>query len=200
MATVLDFPARRAVRSTNPTSEPVSLTDAKKQVEVAGSDHDDHLALLIEAARLQWERDTQRVLIEHTWVLKMDGFREFKFSERPVASITSVSYYDTANASQTLATSIYQLDDAENAFRLKVDQVFPATYSRFDAVTVTYVAGEHSDSSTVPALDKQAMLLLIANYFDPNREDVYGVNMGDALGRISAYERLVRLNTRSTYP
>ena len=193
--TLLEFPKRRAKRTTDPAVEPVSLTRAKKQVEVTGSDHDDHLAFLVQAAREQWEHDTQHILIQHTWTLKLDAFYELKFSERPVDSITSITYYDSGNDSQTLATSVYELDDAENALRLKVDQDWPTTYDRWDAVTITYVAGEHTSSSTVPALDQQAILLLVGHYFefrDPN--------MGDAQREISSYESLVRRKLRSSYP
>lgn len=194
------LPNRRVYKTSGPAAEPVSLTEAKKQVEISGSDHDAQLTILIQAAREQWEADTQRALIARTLTLKLDSFYEFNFPILPVASITSVTYYDTGNASQTLSTNIYELDAAENKFRLKVDQDFPSTYGRYDAVTVTFVAGTNADSTTVPALEKQAMLMLVANYFDVNREDMVGVDMGAATGRISAYERLVRSFQRSSYP
>lgn len=182
--------------TTAPVAEPVSLTEAKKQCEIATADtaHDDHLALIIAAVRQQWEADTQEHLIAQTWELKLPYFCELQFPHRPVASITSVSYYDSGNSSQTLSTSVYELDAARNQLRLKYQQVFPATSDRWDAVTVTYVVGANASSTTVPAVAKQAMLLLIGYYFDANRGD------NDKQYDMRAYEALVSRYMRSSYP
>lgn len=198
---MLPTPDRKASLSVEPAGEPVSLTLAKKHLEVSGSDHDAQIAHLIEAARRQWEHDTSRYSINQTWVLKLDMFYELRFNEQPVSSISSITYYDTANSSQTLSTDIYELDAAAGALRLKADQEWPGTYERWDAVTITYVVGGNADNSTVSSLDVQAMLLLVGYYFE-NR-DMYGmtdINMGDATGKISAYEALVRRACRSSYP
>ena len=58
----------RATLLEGPASEPVTLTEAKKQCEIAASDtaHDDHLTLLIQAAREQWEHDTDSAVMEQT--------------------------------------------------------------------------------------------------------------------------------------
>jgi len=43
---------------TGPTAEPLTLAEAKKQVEISSTDtaHDNQLQMLIEDARQQWER------------------------------------------------------------------------------------------------------------------------------------------------
>lgn len=181
---------------TGPAAEPLSLTDAKKQLEIgSGTDHDDQINALIEAARQQWEHDTQAYLIEQTWRLRLPGFYEFQFSHRPVTAVSSVTYFDTGNTSQTLSSSIYQLDTANNRFRLAHDQDWPDTEGRWDAVTVNYTLGEHAAATTVPEIAKQAMKLLIGHYFE-NRDML----MTDAMMSLRAYESLVRRYMRSTYP
>lgn len=49
---------------TGPTVEPLTLNEAKKQLEIATSDttHDGQLAQMIQEAREQWEHDTDSVL------------------------------------------------------------------------------------------------------------------------------------------
>lgn len=197
---MLPTPDRKARVSVSPVGEPVTTTLAKKHLEISGSDHDSHIEHLIAAAREQWEHDTSRYTINQTWILNLDSFYEFRFNERPIASIASIAYYDAANTSQTLSTDIYELDIAGNALRLKADQEWPGTYERWDAVTITYVVGGNADYTTADSLTVQAMLLLVGYYFE-NR-DMYGpeVNMGDARGKISAYEALVRRCSRSSYP
>ena len=176
---------------TDSASEPVSLTEAKKHLELSGSDHDDQIALLIQAAREQWEHDTDTVMIEQVWRQRLEMFGEFHFVPGPAKAITSVTYYDVSNSSQTLSSAYYSLDLSRNAFALNADYDWPGTYTRWDAVTVNYTVGV----SSVPAIAKQAMLLLIGYYFE-NRDML----MSDSLYRIQAYENLVRRFMRSTYP
>jgi len=77
---------------------------------------------------------------------------------------------------------------------LKYQQYWPtAIVDRWDAVEVIYVAG-YTSARRVPAIAKQAMLLLVGYYFDANRGD------NDRSNDLQAYERLVSRFMRSTYP
>lgn len=182
---------------TGPTTEPVTLCDAKKQLFLAESDtsQDGELVNRIQSAREQWEHDTDSVLLSQTLSATADGFRgrEIVLPSRPVASVASVKYYDSANAQQTLSASLYSLDAKERTIRLNWDASWPITYSRWDAVLVTYVAG-NANVAAVPAIAKQAMLLLVAYYHFGNRGD------NDRPNDLKAYENLVRRYMRSTYP
>ena len=188
----------RATLVTGPASEPLTLLEAKKQCELNPSDtaHDDHLTLLIQAAREQWEHDTDSASITQTWRVTIEGFTddEIYLPKRPLQSITSITYYDSANAQQTLSTDYYSLDAASGAVRLKYDQVWPGTASRWDAATITYVAG-YTSASTVPAIQKAAMRLLVGKYFE-NRD----LLVNDGMYTDRAYEALVHKFMRSSYP
>lgn len=188
----------RATLVTGPTTEPVTLAEARKQLELSPSDtaHDDHLALLIQAAREQWEHDTDSACLTQTWrvnTCEWDAYT-IPLPKRPVQSITSITYYDTANVSQTLSTDIYSLDAASRAVKLKYRQVWPAIADRWDAITITYVAG-YTSVANVPAIHKQAMRLLISHYFE-NRDML----MSAALQSMPAYEALVSRFLRTSYP
>ena len=183
---------------TPPTSEPLSLAEAKRQVYVASSDtyHDEDLVLRIQAAREQWEHDTDSAVMQQTLKVTLEYVfdDEIYLPRRPVQSISSIKYYDQNNSLQTLDSSVYSLDAAARAVRLNYNSVWPSVYSeRFDAVTVEYVAG-YANRQNVPAIAKQAMLLLVGYYWESNRGD------NDKAYDLRAYERLVARFMRSTYP
>jgi len=187
----------RAMLVTPPVSEPITLAEAKKQLELATTDtaHDAHLSLLIQAAREQWEADTDSAVLTQTWKVTAEEFDddEIYLPKRPVQSITHIKYYDSGNVQQTLSTNIYDLDPACRAVRLKNLEVWPSVYDRWDAIVITYVAG-YSAQYNVPAIAKQAMLLLIGYYFDANRGE------NDRSNDQRAYEALVAKFMRSNYP
>lgn len=182
---------------TGPTSEPVTLAEAKRQLFLAESDtsQDAELVSRIQAAREQWEHDTDSVMLTQTLSVTADAFggREIVLPSRPIQSVTHVKYYDESGVLQTLSASLYSLDAKERTVRLDWNASWPTTEIRWDAVAVTYVAGNTSNAA-VPAIAKQAMLLLIAYYHLGNRGE------NDRPNDLRAYEALVRRYMRSTYP
>lgn len=188
----------RALLVTPPVAEPVTLAEAKKQLELASSDtaHDAQLSLLIQAAREQWETDTDSCCLTQTWKIYAEEFDddEIYLPKRPVQSVTHVKYYDAANVQQTLSTAVYSFDDAARAVRLDSLSIWPAVYDRFDAITITFVAG-YSSAMLVPAIHKQAILLLVGKYFE-NRD----MMANDLIYKDAAYEALVTKFMRSSYP
>lgn len=181
---------------TPPTIEPLTLNQAKKQNFLATSDtmHDEELARLIQAAREQWESDTDSALLTQTLRITSPCMHDnVRLPRRPIQSVTSIAYFDGDNATQTVSTDVYSLDKQARTIRRNWNTDWPATYTRWDAVTITYVAGV-ANSSLVPAIAKQAMLLLVGYYFDANRGD------NDKPNDMRAYEALVARFMRSTYP
>jgi uncharacterized phiE125 gp8 family phage protein len=182
---------------TGPTTEVVTLAEAKRQLFLAESDtsQDAELLLRIQAVREQWEHDTDSVLLTQTLSVTSEMFsgREIKLDRGPVASITHIKYYDSNDTLQTFSSSKYSLDPAEGEIELKWNESWPTTSIRWDAVKITYVAG-NATVAAVPAIAKQAMLLLIAYYHYGNRGD------NDRPNDLRAYEALVARYMRSSYP
>lgn len=182
---------------TGPTTEPVTLSEAKKQLFLAESDTSQDVELLarIQAAREQWENDTDSVSFTQTLSVNAPSFagREIVLPSRPIQSVTHVKYYDDSNVLQTLSSANYSLDAKERTIRLAWSATWPTTYIRWDAVVVTYVAG-YASVAVIPQVVKQAMLLLIAYYHYGNRGD------NDRPNDMRAYEALVTRFMRSTYP
>lgn len=182
--------------TTPPAIEPLTISQAKKQVEVSEGDtaHDEHLSELIVAAREQWEEDTDSYCLTQTLQIQTDRFcDELRLAGRPIQSIASISYYDTGNSLQTLSTDIYNLDKRRRLIHRQYSKSWPATVARWDAVTVNYVVG-FTDPAFVPQIAKQAMLLLVAYYFNANRGD------NDRPNDLAAYEKLVVKYMRDSYP
>lgn len=194
----MEIEVSRPTVVTAPASEPITLAEARKQLELSPSDtaHDDHLTALIQAVREQFEHDTDSSILTQTLSVTCEDLSddEIYLPRRPIQSITSIQYYDTANTLQTLSSSVYSLDKPNAAVRLNYLQLWPVTIDRWDAVTITYVAG-YSSISAVPQIYKQAMKLLLAHYFE-NRDMI----MSEAMQTIPAYEMIVRRFGRATYP
>jgi uncharacterized phiE125 gp8 family phage protein len=182
---------------TGPTAEPITLAEVKRQLFLGESDTSQDVKLVenIQAAREQWENDTDTIMLTQTLSVTAEMFagREIYLPQRPIQSITHVKYYDDVNTLQTLSTSVYSFNAPDRKIELAWNETWPTTYIRWDAVTVTYVAGNTSVAS-VPAIAKQAMLLLIAYYNLANRGD------NDRPNDCRAYEHLVKRYMRSSYP
>lgn len=160
-----------------PAVEPVSLTEAKLHLREDGSAQDSLIEdVLIPAAR-QWVEDRQwRSLITQTWDFTFDRFPSTKRLDLPLPplqSVTSVSYYDSDNASQTYASANYVVDASRTPgmIYLLEGSTWPDTYERPSAVTVRAVCGYGDAGTDVPIKMRQAMYLLIGHWY-ANRESV----------------------------
>lgn len=184
----------RSVSVASPAKEPLTLTEAKQHLGVAQNDaaHDVHIRDLIVAGRQQWEHDTQRLTSTRKVTENLEDWPDYlwRFYYRPISSITSIQYYDSANAQQTLSTDVYELDAPNQMIRLKVDQEYPAIETRWDAITVVYSAGQ----TTTDEIVKHAMKLLVDIGFEMRglgeNRDPY----------IKAYDMLALRYQRASYP
>ena len=181
---------------TPPTTEPVTIPEAKAQLSIGASDdaHDVELSSFIAAAREEWERDTSTALITRTIEHRLPAFQDtIKLTVLPVVTVASVKYIDEAGAEQTVSSANYYLDADEVRF---LDTfVKPATQKRSEAVRITYTAGYGDDSKYCPELDRMAIKLSLANRFE-NRDMI----VNETLYSRKAYEALVAKKMRASYP
>lgn len=161
------------VRTVGPTTEPLTLSEAKAHLRVDHPSEDTLIAALVQAAREYVEAFTHRALITQTWKLTIERFPSGDYIELPKApliSVGSVQYIDTAGAQQTLATSVYDADTTctPGVVRLKYDQSWPSTRDVWNAVEITFDAG-YGAASAVPEPIKSAIRLLVGHLY-ANRE------------------------------
>ena len=202
MSTLKTLLAPGLSRTTGPTTEPISLEEAKDHCEIAASEtaHDEKLRDFIAAAREQVENDTQQSLLTQTFTLAFDEFPtdgNIYLPMKPVQAITSITYYDSANSQQTLSASIYALNTAMRLVYRDYDQSWPTHIIKPGGCVVTFTAGYGASPAHVPRILKQAMKLQIAKWFEHRGDEaaVHGAGTYD-----QAYKDLIKRFVRSSYP
>lgn len=151
-----------------PTADPVTLSDAKLVARVDGTSEDALITSLITAATSLAEDYTRCSFVTRTLMLTLDGFYSPARGDRrtvdritlprpPIAGVTSVQYFDTANNAHTLAPTAYQVNTAAGVLYRNVDAMWPAPLRPSDAVRITYTAG-YGSATDVPEGIKQAIL------------------------------------------
>ena len=192
---IKDQEIRSTVRVvTPPTTEPVTIAEAKTQLNIGASDdsHDTELAALIAAAREEWERDTSIALITRTLEHRLPKFLTvIQLSVRPVIAISFIKYTDALGVEQTVSSADYYLDGDQVRFLSTFTN--PTLQDRSEAVRVTYTVGYGSISSACPEMDRMAIRLNLAHRFEDR-------DMISAAGERKAYEALVAKKMRASYP
>jgi uncharacterized phiE125 gp8 family phage protein len=166
-------------RIIDPVADAITIHTAKKQCEIGVSDstHDTHLHRLIVGAVSDVERFTRRALITQTWEFTQNRFPAWDLAlpRPPIQSVDSIEYIDDNGVTQTLSSSLYQVNGNSPVVVCPAhDQVWPSTRpSTLDAVTITFTAGYGTDSTTIPAEFQNVIAELVAFRF-MNRGDVQG--------------------------
>lgn len=151
-------------QSTAPTAEPVTLEEAKAQCHVTHDAEDVRIEHLIRTAREEVETYTGRQCMTATWDLYLDrwpvGRKPILLPKNPVQSVTSITYTDTAGASQTWSTDNYGTDLFSEPARIILKEAgqYPELDNEPNAIRVRFVAG-YTTTTLVPAKVKAAILL-----------------------------------------
>ena len=156
------------LKTGQPATEPVTLVEVKAHLRVDFGDDDGLIDSLIQAARELAEVWTWRTFVNTTYTLKLDDFQnEMVLPRPPLGSVTSITYLDTDGNSQTLATSVYDVDTDSEPGRvtLTLNQTWPITQDVIHAVTITFVAG-YGAASNVPETIKSAIKLLVGGMYE----------------------------------
>lgn len=158
---------------TAPSSEPVTLTEAKEHLRVDGSLEDAYITSLIKAARSHAENycgitlfTTSYKQIDNSFPGTRDNYTIQLF--RPVIQADPVvKYYDSDNELQTVLAADYSVDYLNG--KLYNADGWPTTYDRLNAVEITYDAG-YTTVDKIPIDIVHAVKLLIASMYE-QRED-----------------------------
>ncbi|MCZ4341522.1 head-tail connector protein [Sphingomonadaceae bacterium G21617-S1] len=154
-----------------PTGEVVDLESAKLFLRVDGDDEDSFIAGAIAAAIQHVESYTGTRLLEQTVELRAGAFADLNHLPiGPIRSISAITYLDFQGVAQTMAPERYSLCGAglERGIRPAFAVTWPSTWRVADALTVTAIVGY--GEAEIPAPVKQAILLLLGDYYT-NRQD-----------------------------
>jgi uncharacterized phiE125 gp8 family phage protein len=180
-----------------PTSEPITLQEAKDHLRIDHDDDNDYIEDLIQMAREQVESDCARALFTQTRVLTLDRFpNEADHAPRtsragfggvivipfaPVQSVSSVVYTASDGTVTTLSTSNYTTDVLSEPARIipAYGYCWPDTRTKTNAVVVTYIAGWTTQALT-PAKVKHLVKLWVSHFYEI-REPVNVGNITSAI-------------------
>lgn len=137
-------------RTTDPTELAVSVADMKIHLGVTSSSHDALIQSYIEAAQRMIEARANICLKSQIWTLSLNQsevVKKVEIGKYPILGFSSITYYDTDNASQSFTHSQgdYISFVAGRPGSLIFDEV-PSVYDRDDAMKITFTAG----FSTIP--------------------------------------------------
>lgn len=159
---------------TGPSSEPITLTEAKAQARITDDNSNALLLSYIKAAREAGEHYMGRGFFTQSWKLTLSDWASVipLPMAAPLASITSVKYYDEDGTLQTLATTVYGTDTVARpgAVVLKPEQSWPSLQSDLKSgrIEITYVVGWTS-TSLIPESIKQGIRMYVT-YLDLDRD------------------------------
>lgn len=162
---------------TEPVVEPVTLAEAKLHMRVDVSDDDTLIAALVKTAREYIELLTRpRVaMVTQTWRYVADTFPPSDTLELrpwPLQTVTSVKYTDDDGVTTTMPSSDYLVDStsAPGRLRLRSHASWPSvTLQELNGLTIEFTAGYGDTGASVPAALRQAILLMIGQWYE-NRE------------------------------
>jgi uncharacterized phiE125 gp8 family phage protein len=164
---------------TPPTAWPVTLAEAKEQVEYLQDDRDAYLETLIRAATAYVEKSLTLSITNKRYQVTLDRFTDTIHLPRgPVTAVESVIYVDELGDSTVIDPANYTVDltSREQWIVRNTDYAWPATFDGINALSITYTVGMEN----VPEDLRHAILLLIGHWFN-NRETV-------AVGNVAVQE------------
>ncbi len=159
------------------TGYPVSLQEAHEHLKQYDDFEDDLIELQIAAATEYVETAADTSLMKREYSYFLECFPStIPLRLGPILNIVSIEYYDSDNAKQTLSTAAYTFNQVTQEVETVSGESWPATYSRWDSVTVKYDAG-YTNKAAVPFAAKAAILLLVADMYEHREKQVLGLNV-----------------------
>lgn len=158
------------VLRTAPAVEPVALEEVKAHLRVDGDAEDALIASLALTSRLHIEAALGLALVTQGWTLQLDRWPRdgvVKIPLWPVASIDEVRVIDADGLPQTIAPASFTVDVASRPARIVVDvTAMPRPGRSVAGIGIDFVAGYGPDANAVPAPLRQALMLLIAHWYE----------------------------------
>ncbi len=181
-----------------PAVEPVSLAEAKIWLRVEGADEDDLVSTLIVAARLMVETWANKRLINQNWRLVLDAWpagRVLRVPLSPLQAVTRIRMYDGNGAPSVVPPATYTVDVVSEPPRIVAGADFPTPGRVVSGIEIDLTAGFGTTSRSPPAPLRQAVLLLVARWYEARGDGAANADISlppDVAALIAPY-RSVRL-------
>lgn len=172
------------------------MTEAKAHLRVPHADDDAYISTLIIAARRQIEARTGLRLITQGWSLFKDCWPNgpmLSLELSPVSAITDILTYGESGTPATYDPAHYYLDAVMKPARavLRLDRAPPQASRAVNGIEVRFTAG-FGAAAAVPQELKQAILMLVAHWFD-HRGDAEAALLPLTVADIIRQHKIVRL-------
>jgi uncharacterized phiE125 gp8 family phage protein len=161
------------VITVEPAEEPVTLAEASLFMRYTGSLQNAVVTALITAARKDVESWTNKTMVTTTYEFYTDSLsgegllNEILLPTGTVQSITSISYQDPDDATQTLSSTLYKLDNKSIQNKVFRDplETYPEVLAQPNCVKITFDAG-YGAASAVPENMKTVIKMRVAELFE----------------------------------
>lgn len=166
---------------TPPACEPLTLDQVKLHLRVDHCEEDSLLAMLISTARQYVEEVCGRSLLEQTWDTYLDAWPvdQIIVPRAPLRSVTEITYRGPDDSEVVWDAANYIVDSVREPACIvpAAGRCWPPAPARvISGIRIRFVAG-WAAAADVPVPLKQAMLLLVAHWYQ-NREAVTVGNNG----------------------
>ena len=154
---------------TGPALEPIALADAKAHLRIDHDADDTLLQAAIASARYHVETVTKRALIAQGWRIYLDAWprsRIVRLAVAPVITVDAVTVYDAAGEPMVLDPADYEADTASVPARLVLAAGAPAPARAVNGIEIDVTAGYGPSSVDVPGALRQAVLMLVAHWYE----------------------------------
>jgi uncharacterized phiE125 gp8 family phage protein len=158
-----------------PASEPVTVAEAKAHLRIDSDNEDTLIASLILTSRLHLETALGLALVTQSWRLLLDRWpltREVEIPLRPLQGIDTVRVLPAEGAPIVIDENDYLADTASTPPRLvRTGVVWRQPGKAANGIEIDFTAGFGPAAADVPAPLRQALLLLVAHWYE-NREPI----------------------------
>lgn len=181
-----------SIKSTEPTYEPVTLTEAKNYLKVSTSNDDTLIQALIIATRIQIENECGGlVIVKRNFTQKQTGgVKQIKLLRDPVNSISSITFFEKFDSTGEVLTASDYRFVSENLYHVNS---FFKIGRQSDGYQIIFNAGMVDDTligaATAPTALKTAILRYVGFLYE-NREE-YATTISEGNFSIS-YNTIVK--------
>lgn len=158
------------VLTSPPAIEPVSVAEAKTYCRIEGDAEDVLISSLILTSRLHIEAALGLALITQSWTLLLDRWPSLDgvpIPLRPVQMVTGVQVLAADGSAMTVSPDDYITGSAASPPRLvRNGTVWPEPGRAVAGIEIAFTAGYGAAPEDVPAPICQALLMLVAHWYE----------------------------------
>ena len=175
------------------------MADAKAHLRIDNDDEDALIASLIVTSRLHIETALSLAMITQGWSLRIDAWPEtgaLTLPVFPVQAIESISAIAQDGADTAVDTDSFRIEVIGSRSRLlPLSRQWPM-HGPAQGIEITFQAGFGDAGADVPAPIRQALLMLIAHWYEQREPVAFGTaatRIPDTVSELLAPYRGVRL-------